>query len=169
AFCNSLVQLDQSVSYCSNNMQYTEVENYQFQDDDLFDTHKAKKRKRFWCLCVLFVCTVISFISIPLIAVLVNVIPPVKSKDPLKRAQRLAAEVPMIDGHSDLPYRIRTFLQKNITFDLSKKLSDEQREYYKKYGQDLHTDIPRLREGKMGAHFWISWAQCEFVNPLVNV
>ncbi|HEX2476086.1 MAG TPA: membrane dipeptidase, partial [Lacipirellulaceae bacterium] len=52
----------------------------------------------------------------------------------------------VIDGHNDLPWEIRT----QGSSDFSKlDISQPQ--------PKLHTDIPRLREGGVGAQFWSVW------------
>jgi membrane dipeptidase len=65
----------------------------------------------------------------------------------LARARRLHAEAILVDGHNDLPWRLRDELK---DFDLSKTdLS--------KRLPDGHTDIPRLRDGGVKAQFWSVW------------
>lgn len=58
-------------------------------------------------------------------------------------ARKLHAEALVIDGHNDLPFRYR---MKN---DLALKQHDLRQRL-----KDFHTDIPRLREGGVGAQFW---------------
>lgn len=61
----------------------------------------------------------------------------------LERARELHAKYPLIDGHNDLPWRMRNLDRINpMSLDISKRLGDGQ------------TDIPRLREGGVGAQFW---------------
>ena len=61
----------------------------------------------------------------------------------LERARALHRRVPLIDGHNDLPWRYRELVSRAISrIDISRP----QRE--------LHTDIPRLREGGVGGQFW---------------
>jgi membrane dipeptidase len=61
------------------------------------------------------------------------------------RIQELLREAPVVDGHNDLPWALRT----RVRYDLDAM----------DIGQDqsatgLHTDIPRLRRGGVGAQFW---------------
>lgn len=64
-------------------------------------------------------------------------------EDPLERARALHAKVPLIDGHNDLPWQIRRKANRDVwTMDIAEPQPD------------LHTDIPRLREGMLGAQFW---------------
>ena len=64
-------------------------------------------------------------------------------EDPVERARALHAKVPLIDGHNDLPWQIRRKANRDVwSIDIAESQPD------------LHTDIPRLREGMLGAQFW---------------
>ncbi len=64
-------------------------------------------------------------------------------EDPVERAKALHAKVPLIDGHNDLPWQIRRKANRDVwAMDLAEPQPD------------LHTDIPRLREGMVGGQFW---------------
>ncbi|HEV3146909.1 MAG TPA: dipeptidase [Gemmataceae bacterium] len=66
--------------------------------------------------------------------------PPVQLTD---EALRIHREAIVIDGHNDLPWMFRE--KKDLSFsklDITKPC------------KDLHTDIPRLRQGGVGAQFW---------------
>jgi membrane dipeptidase len=64
--------------------------------------------------------------------------------DFLSRARELLAEHPVVDGHNDLPWALR----EHVRYDLNRMdIAADQR------GR-LHTDIPRLRAGGVGAQFW---------------
>ena len=59
------------------------------------------------------------------------------------RVQRVLREVPLIDGHNDLPWQY----EKKVRNHLAQiDIRNEQ--------PSLHTDIPRLRRGGVGAQFW---------------
>lgn len=64
--------------------------------------------------------------------------------DHLARARTLLAQHPVVDGHNDLPWALR----KQVRYDLARL--DVGRDQSGK----LHTDIPRLRAGGVGAQFW---------------
>ena len=64
-------------------------------------------------------------------------------ENPVERARALHAKVPLIDGHNDLPWQIRRKANRDVW---SMDIAESQ--------PDLHTDIPRLREGMLGAQFW---------------
>ncbi len=62
------------------------------------------------------------------------------------RVQRILRDVPLIDGHNDLPWQY----QKRVANQLEKiDIRSEQT-----LSPMLHTDIPRLRRGGVGAQFW---------------
>ncbi len=65
--------------------------------------------------------------------------------DPLiERARRLLDETILIDGHNDLPWAIRTY----------EKAPGDLAAYELRGRTPGQTDIPRLREGRVGAQFW---------------
>ncbi len=62
----------------------------------------------------------------------------------LQRAYAVLARVPLIDGHNDLPWTVREFKdapRDAVAYDLRTTRSG-------------HTDLPRLRAGRLGAQFW---------------
>ncbi|MDT0346829.1 dipeptidase [Streptomyces litchfieldiae] len=62
----------------------------------------------------------------------------------LARARELLAEHPVVDGHNDLPWALR----ERVGYDLDRcDIAADQS------GQ-VHTDLPRLRAGGVGAQFW---------------
>ncbi|KAJ2931243.1 hypothetical protein H1R20_g5838, partial [Candolleomyces eurysporus] len=68
--------------------------------------------------------------------------------DPALAALIILDHAPVIDGHIDLPIRIRYQYRNNVTaVDLEKPMSG-------------HVDIPRLRKGKVGAFFWSTYVRC---------
>ncbi len=69
----------------------------------------------------------------------------------LEQARRILREVPLIDGHNDLPWEIRV----QFGFSLDSAHIDR--------GQPkLMTDIPRLRAGLLGAQFWSTYTPSSF-------
>ena len=86
--------------------------------------------------------------SLAALAVLLAPSVQAESPDPklLARAQAILAEAPLIDTHNDLP----TMLIEKYAGDVDKvDLTRPQPE--------LCADLPRLREGKVGAQFWSVW------------
>jgi membrane dipeptidase len=74
---------------------------------------------------------------------------PVKLTD---EALRIHREALLIDGHNDLPWQFRE--KKDLSF---RKI--DLRQSQKKLG--LHTDIPRLIEGGVGAQFWSAYVPAD--------
>ena len=63
------------------------------------------------------------------------------------RVERILREVPLIDGHNDLPMQFRERVENRVAaLDIRQDQS--------KLEKPLHTDIPRLRAGHVGAQFW---------------
>ncbi|XP_063594370.1 dipeptidase 1-like [Penaeus indicus] len=77
----------------------------------------------------------------------------------LATANALLSEVPLIDGHNDLPWNIRKFMHNKLhSFNFTAEL-DQLRPWSRSSWS--HTDLPRLREGRVGAQFWVSYVPCE--------
>ena len=66
------------------------------------------------------------------------------------RALDLLAAAPLVDGHNDLPWALRTL---GRPVDLAAGVPE------------LHTDLPRLRAGRVGAQFWSVYVPCSFTGP----
>lgn len=66
------------------------------------------------------------------------------------RARDLLAAAPLVDGHNDLPWALRTL---GRAADLAVGVPE------------LHTDLPRLRSGRVGAQFWSVYVPCSFAGP----
>jgi membrane dipeptidase len=84
--------------------------------------------------------------QIPLLLLLLGAAPLVAQQpDPyLALARRVLRTTPLVDGHNDLPWRIRedTLVPRDVeAYDLRKRTPG-------------HTDIARLRKGMVGAQFW---------------
>ncbi|MGH6952343.1 MAG: membrane dipeptidase, partial [Vitreimonas sp.] len=72
---------------------------------------------------------------------------PAPTQAELARIDRILRRTPLIDGHNDLPWEIRSnFANDLAAVDLN---ADTRR-----LTPPLHTDIPRLRQGRLGAQFW---------------
>jgi membrane dipeptidase len=68
----------------------------------------------------------------------------------LSKARELLAEHPVLDGHNDLPWALRT----QVSYDISR------RDVSRDQSAHLHTDIPRLRAGGVGGQFWSVYVSC---------
>lgn len=74
----------------------------------------------------------------------------------LDEARALLAEFPVVDGHNDLPWALR----EQVTYDLdARDIADDQSAH-------LHTDIPRLRAGGVGAQFWSVYVRADAPDPV---
>src|SRR3954452_21743284 len=63
------------------------------------------------------------------------------------RIDRILREVPLIDGHNELPYQYEERVKDHLAqIDLRQDQS--------KLAPPLHTDIARLRQGRLGGQFW---------------
>ncbi|MFQ6045411.1 MAG: dipeptidase [Gemmatimonadales bacterium] len=71
----------------------------------------------------------------------------------MERARRLMREVPLIDGHNDLPWALRSGYASSFdSLDISQP------------HPELMTDIPRLRKGLVGAQFWSTYTPSSFAD-----
>lgn len=69
----------------------------------------------------------------------------------LARARELLATHPVVDGHNDLPWALR----EQVRYDL------DRRDIAHDQSAHLHTDLPRLRTGGVGAQFWSVYIRTE--------
>lgn len=72
----------------------------------------------------------------------------------LERARSLLEQVPLIDGHNDLPSVLLDFAEGDLD---RADISERQVE--------LPADLPRLREGRVGAQFWSAFVNVSFIPP----
>ncbi|MFF9486774.1 dipeptidase [Streptomyces sp. NPDC014676] len=74
----------------------------------------------------------------------------------LDRARELLREFPVVDGHNDLPWALR----EQVRYDLgARDIADDQSAH-------LHTDLPRLRAGGVGAQFWSVYVRADLPDPV---
>ena len=72
-----------------------------------------------------------------------------------QRIDRVLRRTPLIDGHNDLPWAIRGDHEGNLeAIDLNADT--------RQLTPPLHTDIPRLRQGRVGAQFWSVYIPASF-------
>ncbi|MFG2227964.1 dipeptidase [Streptomyces sp. NPDC048644] len=70
----------------------------------------------------------------------------------LDAARELLARWPVVDGHNDLPWALR----EQVGYDLDRRdIAADQSAF-------LHTDIPRLRAGGVGAQFWSVYVRADY-------
>ncbi|MGW5256939.1 dipeptidase [Streptomyces sp. NPDC004012] len=69
----------------------------------------------------------------------------------LEAARELLRAFPVVDGHNDLPWALR----EQVRYDL------DARDIATHQNAHLHTDIPRLREGGVGAQYWSVYVRAD--------
>ncbi|MGW1714994.1 dipeptidase [Streptomyces sp. NPDC002156] len=74
----------------------------------------------------------------------------------LDEARELLREFPVVDGHNDLPWALR----EQVRYDL------DARDIATAQNAHLHTDIPRLREGGVGAQYWSVYVRSDLPDPV---
>lgn len=79
---------------------------------------------------------------------------PLAAEELEARALRILRDAPLVDGHNDMPWAVREGTKGRIgQIDLA---SDT-----RTLASPMHTDIPRLRRGGVGAQFWSVWVPTE--------
>ncbi|XP_059617983.1 uncharacterized protein LOC132262665 [Phlebotomus argentipes] len=77
----------------------------------------------------------------------------------VEAATQLLEAVPLIDGHNDLPWNIRKFLHNQLNdFHFDEDLRNVMPWAKSTWS---HTDLPRLRKGRVSAQFWAAYVPCE--------
>src|SRR5579863_815550 len=80
-----------------------------------------------------------------------------------QRIDRILRQTPLIDGHNDLPWEIRTRFGGSLAnVDLSHSTAGLP---VTEGNPALMTDIPRLRTGHVGAQFWSVWIPADTQGP----
>ncbi|KAF5276451.1 hypothetical protein FQA39_LY06520 [Lamprigera yunnana] len=142
-------------------------ERYQYHDyQDSFDScscsssssSSSKTFRNPWCIC-LVVCIIVAALGIGLgLPLALN--PQIEFQTTEQRlviVRRLLKETPLIDGHNDLAWNIRKYVHnKLIGFNFS-DISNKEPWVRSRWS---HTDIPRMREGHLGAQFWSAYVPC---------
>ena len=74
------------------------------------------------------------------------------------RVERVLTAAPVIDGHNDLPWELRSKYDGQIeAVDLARSTAALDR--------PLQTDIPRLRKGRVGGQFWSVYIPASITGP----
>ncbi|MGH9363504.1 MAG: dipeptidase, partial [Thermoanaerobaculia bacterium] len=80
----------------------------------------------------------------------------------VERARALLEEVPLVDGHNDLPWELRSRFRNHLAaIDLTQDQSGLEK--------PLHTDLVRLERGGVGAQFWSVYVPADIPSPTVAV
>ena len=80
----------------------------------------------------------------------------------LETARQILREVPLIDGHNDLPWQYRKF---SNDFDAIDLRHDTSKLKSPRLTAPLVTDIPRLRAGGVGGQFWSVYVPATLPGP----
>uniref|UniRef100_A0A3Q3X528 Dipeptidase n=1 Tax=Mola mola TaxID=94237 RepID=A0A3Q3X528_MOLML len=67
----------------------------------------------------------------------------------MTKALQLMSDTPLIDGHNDLPWQLR------------KQFNNELNKVDLYTLNSTHTNIPKIREGRLGAQFWSAYVPCD--------
>jgi membrane dipeptidase len=93
---------------------------------------------------------ILTFLALILTFSFANQVHARRIASPETRAHIILSKTPVIDGHNDTPEQIRELFKNDFNrFDLN-ALPPE-------ILSKTHTDIPRLRLGKVGGQFWSVW------------
>uniref|UniRef100_A0A8C2DDL7 Dipeptidase n=1 Tax=Cyprinus carpio TaxID=7962 RepID=A0A8C2DDL7_CYPCA len=66
-----------------------------------------------------------------------------------EQALKLMADTPLIDGHNDLPWQMRSLFNNQLNMVDLNKLNT------------THTNIPKIKEGRLSAQFWAAYVPCD--------
>ena len=97
------------------------------------------------------ICTVALCAVLPRIVLADETLEHGKAIELTDRAKQLHSAALVIDGHNDMPWEVRDQAQ-----------GDFDRLDIAKWQPSLQTDIPRLRQGGVGAQFWSVWVPVKF-------
>ncbi|XP_014216059.1 dipeptidase 1-like [Copidosoma floridanum] len=80
-------------------------------------------------------------------------------RERMEKVRQVLSEVPLIDGHNDLPWNIRNFVHNQLAeFEFDTDLRQVVPWSKSAWSQ---TDLPRLRQGMVGGQFWAAYVPCE--------
>ncbi|XP_065348601.1 dipeptidase 1-like isoform X1 [Cloeon dipterum] len=114
---------------------------------------------RHWCLlltAVLIACALGAGLGVPL--VMRSVKGASSGEQRMDIVRRILKETPLIDGHNDFPWNLRSFLHNSFKeLDFASDLRNIAPWSNTNWS---HTDLPRMRSGLMGAQFWSAYVPC---------
>lgn len=98
-----------------------------------------------------------------LLSALLLALPALAADPGMQRIERILAQTPLVDGHNDLPWEIRSRFASDLDkVDLSRSTLGLPAP---EGSPPLMTDIARLRAGHVGAQFWSVWIPAETQGP----
>ena len=81
----------------------------------------------------------------------------------METALAALAVAPVFDGHNDTPLQLRIRLENQINrFDFNDTLVSAKTD---PFGRAMHTDLKRLREGRVGAQYWSVYVPASLSEP----
>lgn len=110
-----------------------------------------------WIVLVLLVVTAIVAVGVILAFTVFKSDSEEEIEPEILRGRDVLDIVPLIDGHNDFPYNLygrESNQLDNFNFD------SDLRENPKWNVSSSFTDLPRLREGKLGGQFWVAYVSC---------
>merc|ERR1719491_2419235 len=113
-------------------------------------------RRQHWCLLSIFILVVVLCIAIGLPISTEG--PPSTPEARMAAVRLLLKEVPLVDGHNDLPWNIRKFIHNKLnTVNFTHNLK-----YIDPWAKSRwsHTDIGRMVGGQIGCQLWVAYAPC---------
>ena len=88
---------------------------------------------------------------------------PLAAKTPEDVAAAALAHAPVWDGHNDVPEQLRgRYVDMLADFDFNDTSKAKPSKYSDK---GMHTDLPRLRKGRIGAQFWSVYVDSDLPEP----
>lgn len=112
-----------------------------------------------WCICFVvcvIIATVAAGLSLPF--ALSPELKPQTLEERLEIVHRLLKNVPLIDGHNDLPWNLRKFVHNKLSNVNLSAIAKQEPWSKSRWSQ---TDIPRLKRGLLGAQFWSAYVPCK--------
>ena len=87
-----------------------------------------------------------------------------EAPDPaMETALAALAAAPVFDGHNDVPFQLRRRLDNQINrFDFNDTLISARSD---PLGRAMHTDLKRLRKGRVGAQYWSVYVPANLTEP----
>ncbi len=100
--------------------------------------------------------------AVPAALLLTLLAAPVQAQSPEAVSEAALRNAPVWDGHNDVPEQLRDRYQNVIgTFDFN-----DTTDVPPSYGSTrMHTDLPRLRQGRVGAQFWSVYVSASLSPP----
>ncbi|XP_047002669.1 dipeptidase 1-like [Schistocerca americana] len=125
---------------------------------DLDDASDKGASQRTWCVACLLV-LLLALTGLGVIIPLTARLRHTSHTDHLAAVRRMLLDHPLVDGHNDLAWNLRSFLHNRLSrFNLSADLRQVAPWSSSAWS---HTDLPRLRKGLVGAQFWAAYVPCD--------